>query len=107
MLWTRSTWEIRKEEIIIISTKYLKYLVPSTCGTEYLWYQVLGTKYLVPSTSTWYQVLGLVLSTWYQALGTKYLGPSTRLMVDYWKTSGRLIGANGRPTAANGRLIVD
>ena len=35
------------------------------------WYQVLGTKYLVPST--WYQVLGikyLVPGTWYQVLGT-------------------------------------
>ena len=43
------------------------------------WYQILGTKYLVPSTG--YQVLGtkyLVPSTWYQqVLGTKYLVPST------------------------------
>ena len=50
-------------------------------------FQVLGTKYLVPSTGTkylvpsvWYQVLGakhLVPRTWYQVLGTKYLVPST------------------------------
>ena len=41
-------------------------------------YQILGTKYLVPST--WYQILGtkyLVPSTWYQVLGTKYLIPGT------------------------------
>ena len=49
-----------------------KYLVPST------WYQVRGTNYVVPST--WYQVRDtkyLVASTWYQVPGTKYLVPST------------------------------
>ena len=47
-----------------------KYLVPS------IWYQVFGTKYLVPNT--WYQVFGtkyLVPNTWYQILDTKYLVP--------------------------------
>ena len=50
-------------------------------------YQVLGTKYLVPSTSTWYLVqivLGtkcLVLGTWYQVLGTKYLVLGTKYLV--------------------------
>ena len=63
-----------------------KYLVPSTwyqvLGAKYLvpsaWHQVLGTKYLSPST--WYLVLGtkyLVPSTWYQVLGNKYFVPST------------------------------
>ena len=42
-----------------------------------LGHQVLGTKYLAPST--WHQELGtkyLVPRTWYQVLGTKYLVPS-------------------------------
>ena len=55
----------------------IKYLVLSG------WYQVLGTRYLVPSVGithlvpwAWYQVPGrkyLVPSTWYQVLRTKYL----------------------------------
>ena len=56
-----------------------KYLVPST------WYQVPGSKYLVPST--WYQVLGtkyLVPGTWYQVLGTKYLVSSTKYGTCTW-----------------------
>ena len=47
-------------------------------GLENTWYQVLGTKFLVPSTR--YQVLVtkyLVTSTWYQVLGAKYRVPST------------------------------
>ena len=49
-----------------------------SCLSCLSWYQVLGTRYLVPST--WYQVLStkyLVPSTWYRVLGTKYLVPST------------------------------
>ena len=61
VVWTRPIGEIRKGEIIIISTKYL---VPST------WYQVPGTKYLVPST-------------WYQVLGIKYLVPGTWFGIKY------------------------
>ena len=49
-------------------------LKPKILHFHACWYQVLGTKYLVPGT--WYQVLGtryFVPSTWYQVLGTKYL----------------------------------
>ena len=69
---------------LVLSTGYqilgTKYLVPSTWLVPSPWYQVLGTKYLVPST--WYQVLGtkylyLVPSSWYRVLGTEYLVPST------------------------------
>ena len=46
---------------------------PVGCGalrSRLHWYQVLGTKYLVPST-------------WYQVRGTKYLVPSTWYQVGY------------------------
>ena len=53
VVWIRSNGEIRKGEIIIISTKYL---VPST------WYQVPGTKYLVPRTwGIWWEFTGVEL----------------------------------------------
>ena len=59
-------------------------------GTRYLvpgiWYQVPGT-WLVPGTcylvpDTWYLVPGyLVPGTWYQVRGTRYLAPGTWYLV--------------------------